>query len=291
MDLNVYLCKDRWEAEGICTVKGRSTGIEIYENASLAVFGFPRFMDVYLDPDGNAYADNINMLLSDGAESEEFLLHNPPCSPSPVRKGRLSYTADDDEAVFSFPRLGFCGLDKYVIRYGLGTIAYLSPANLGEIESSVPRYTGNPTEEVKVSLNGTLLTPGETVSIAFTLLGEERELMYRSEIFETSVWTSAVVTGCGLYADGGFYEGGRGVSYDEDRFNHGDLRWEVDYRGTAYALKASDFTAYSIGERAAVVKNGLDGNAPTTGRASVSGVREELTNEDIIVPFAFFQAG
>ena len=287
MELNVYLCKDRWEAEGICTVKGRSTGVEITDNATAAIM-LPKFLDVFLDPDGNAYADNVTMLLSDGTESEEFLLHNPPCAKSPVRKGKLTYSAEDNEAVFSFPRLGFCGLEKYVIRYGSGTIGFLSPAHLGEITATVPRYTGEPTEEVKVTLNGTLLTPGETVSLAFTLLGEEGELMYRSEIFETSVWTSATVTGCGLYADGGFYEGGIGISFNEARFTHEDLRWAVEYRGVTYALKASDFTAYSLGERVAIVKDGLDGNAPTTSKASSASVRDELKGEDMIVPFAFY---
>jgi hypothetical protein len=287
MELNVYLSKDRWEAEGICRVKGRSNGTEFIDNATASVM-WPKILNVYLDSDGNAYADNFTILLSDGTESEEFLLHNPPCSPSPVRKGKLTYRAEGDEAVFSFPRLGFSGFEKYVIRYGSGTIAFLSPANLGEITATVPRYTGEATEEIKVSLNGTLLTPGETVSVAFTLLGSGGELMYRSEIFETSVWTSAMVIGCGLYESDRFYEGGEGYSFDENRFIHENLRWLVEYRGSSYALKASDFTAYSIGERVAVVKNGLNGNALTTGKALSSSVREELYDNDIIVPFDFY---
>ncbi|QAR34098.1 hypothetical protein EP073_11995 [Geovibrio thiophilus] len=286
MELNVYLSRENWQPEGLCTVRGRSDGTEFSEaEGSLAL---PKILDVYLDSDGTAHADSMSVLLSDGTESDEFLLHNPPCAKSPVRKGSLSYAAEDGELVFSFPRLAFSGLSRYVIRFGAASVSYLTPARIGEITGTAPGFTGSSPETLTLRFTDTGIAPGETASVSFTLLGGGEELMYRSSVFETSVWTSAKITGCGLYKDDAFYEGGEGAEFDGERFTHEDFRWAVEFRGMPYALKAADFTRFVMNERAAVVKNGLGGSAPTTGKASSGSVRDVLEEGDMIVPFVFY---
>ncbi len=288
MELNLYLSRENWRPEGLCTVKGRSTGIEFDDTDGIQGLAFPLFMDVYMDQDGTAHADAMTVLLSDGTESEEFLLHNPPCAKSPLRKGALSYSAEEGELVFSFPRLAFSGFGGYVIRMGEGSVSYITPGRIGEINRTVPEYTGSSPENFRLMFSDTGVAPGETVSVMFTLAGSAEEFIYRSSVFETSVWTSAVIAGCGLYRDGAFYEGGEGTEFEPERFAHSDFRWAVEFRGQPYALKAADFTRFLIGERAAVVKNGLDGNAQTTGKASQASARDTLDEDDIIVPFRFY---
>ncbi|MCD8568110.1 MAG: hypothetical protein LRY50_07125 [Geovibrio sp.] len=87
MELNLYLSRENWRPEGLCTVKGRNTGIEFDDTDGIQGLALPLFMDVYMDQDGTAHADAMTVLLSDGTESDEFLLHNPPCAKSPLRKG------------------------------------------------------------------------------------------------------------------------------------------------------------------------------------------------------------
>ena len=289
MELNVYLSRDKWQPEAICIERGVDKGIEFGEEFTLFSSGMLSFVNVYMDSTGEAHADSLSILLSDGKIRDEYLLYNPPCSRTPALKGNLSYTTNEEEEqiAFSFPRLAFSGFDKYTLTMG-GNTSFVTPPSIGEIVRRTPDYTGKTPETFTCSFSEKAVAPGETVSVAFNVLGSQEEILYRVNLFETPVWTSGIVVGCGLFDGESFYEGGEGTSFDEDVHTNVDLHWAIEFNGRTFAVRPSDFTVYGLGERVAIVKKGLKGNTLSTGKASSASVRDELDSDDLIVPFSFY---
>jgi hypothetical protein len=291
MNLNVYLCGEEWVPAGVCTVSGTGKAVEfddeVYEGGGFAVF-LPRMLNVYLDSAGTAFADVVNVLLESGGDIGEYMIYNPACSSSPVRSGLLSYHSDEEKVVFSFPSMKFSGLDRYVVRFSGRYVSYIQPSGAGEITSSVPRYVMDNYETIEVDYSETILAPGETVTVGFTVLGGTQEIYYRSAVFESQAFTGALITGCGLYTQGSFYKGGGGVPFDESYYGDEDLRWKVFFSGQEYVLRPSDFTPYELGTYVPVVKNGAEGNVMQDGNVSSGSLLEALNENDLLMPLLFY---
>jgi len=68
---------------------------------------------------------------------------------------------------------------------------------------------------------------------------------------------SGIISGCGLLdSDGNVIEGGIGVEMKDQWIGDPRLHWLVNFKGSNFWLKCSDFYKYNIGERGIILKSG-----------------------------------
>ena len=319
---SVYMCKDPFVPSGMCypekCVSNYVTTSVVKEKSSFVIsannitFGTSSVsaeniaVSAYLVDDDNEYVTDVFIVPED--RDGICLLEGLACTGVADVNADASWYREGDGIVVKMPKIRSCGLNSLQIYYRSSNISYMTISSLGEITSTLPQFTQNTGSYLLVpsSLTNTNLLPGERVGVYYRMDGHEEYFLLGRFSFQTDVFTSAVIRGCGLVDkvkvyddptrpdDGYSYEyipaeGGIGKTLNDDWLYDERLRWCVEYYGADYWLKSTFPCRLSVGDRIGILKNISD--LPYTPDTDIdSSMSKETLSEtnDRLVPEYYY---
>lgn len=322
---NVFICASPYAPSGICypegclsgylTLKTEDTGFRnvLFSSglsasaASSSFTGENISVTVYLsgEDDGGYSADLF--LLPDGRDAS-CLVSGLSCTAVADAESDTAWERDGSSIRVKFPQIRSCGLTslKTVHRAGVVTVSEMN--GRGEITVSYPVFTNNRDGylDYSVPLTTSALLPGMKSVVYYRMEGHDEDFYLGSYSFQTDIFTSAGIVGCGLTErlkiyddptdpDSGYsyaetpVEGGIGHVMNDDWLFDTRLRWCVEYYGKNYWLKSAYPCRLSNGTRIGILKsaNSLPYTPETEITSSMAETELSETN-DRIVPEYFY---
>lgn len=322
--INVYMCASPFIPSGICyPEKCVTNGVSMSKkvgSADNAVFssGFSSSVlssdfiteavsiSVYLSDEDDEYTADVFIVPSEG--DAMCLLRGLSCTAVTDAEADVSWEREGGSIRVKFPQIRSCGLKSIKTLFREGLISIKETNGQGEITSSLPVFTNNSDGylDYTVSLSDTKLLPGMRSYVYYRMDGYEDEFLLGSYSFQTDIFTSAVIVGCGLTEKLKVYddpsdpdsaysyvhtpvEGGIGHSLADEWLFDTSLRWCVEYYGENYWLKSSFPCRLSNGTRIGILKS--VSSLPDTIDTEITSTmaKTELSEaSDRIVPDYFY---
>jgi hypothetical protein len=272
MSVTAFLCKSPYEPSALCHPK-------ICSEPSMStrekdIMGLIQDVEVtaYIKTEETEDYEISAALLKEGEEVSSVLVH-PVCADIGVDSS-IRWYREGDDITAELPLINICGVEKFKTEYSENITAYTLPENKGEISGKNPEFTYERDGRLihQTDLNKKYLVPGEEVSVSYKVEGFGDFYEFAKFRFETDIFTSAVVKGCGLVErikvlnnpnnpeEGYHYEyspveGGIGYGIKPEWLYDTRLRWAVEFADKIYWLRPISGADYKTDKRAAIAKS------------------------------------
>lgn len=320
---NIYICKSVFQPRGICYGKVcRQRSIRVREtgplaNISMYVDGQKADtravsarqtveIDAYMTTDEDKPQTVTAYILQDGKDPA-CLKSFPPCSDIYALNTAARWNRDGDYIKAELPLPEHCGVEHFRTDFSDYSFRFDYPAHMGHSDGENLTLTFDDGGLIyhKTRLDRRYLIPGCEVAVSFKLAGFEEYQGFAFYRFETNIFTTAKILGCGIVEKQKVYknilkpelgytleyiavEGGEGAVAEEEWIYDTRFRYLVEYRGENFWLKTSDFYVYQPDDTAAIIRS-IDELPLTPEEPSYKDVKNTLSEDnDIIVPEYFF---
>ncbi|PLX66000.1 MAG: hypothetical protein C0602_12775 [Denitrovibrio sp.] len=287
---NIYICKAVYEPRGICygkVCRKRSMSIRnsgVLSNIRMFVNGMraetsvvsarqKTDIDVYLSTHEDKPQTVTAFILQDGADPECIKAY-PPCSNIEALTLGAKWHRSGDYITAELPLPEHCGVEYFRTDFSDTAVRMDYPSHIGEADGENVQLTFDDGGVVyhKTRLDRQYLVPGYEVSVSFKLAGFDEFQPFAFFRFETNIFTTAKVLGCGLVQKEKVYQnilkpdtsytyeyvckdGGEDVTAKPEWIYDTRFRYLIEYRDKRYWLRSSDFASYEAGETVAVIRS------------------------------------
>jgi len=320
---NIYICKSTYQPRGICygkvcrkrsmTVRSTSplTNINMYINGgkadnSMVSANQTVEINAYICTEGDKPQTVTAYILENGKDAA-CLKSYPPCSDIVALTLAARWERSGDYIKAELPLPEHCGVENFRTDFSDYAFRFDYPAHIGHSDGENLKLTFDDGGLIyhKTRLDRKYLIPGCEVVISFKLTGFNEYQPFAFYRFETNIFTTAEILGCGIVGEEKVYknilkpelgytyenvaiEGGKGAEVEDEWIYNTDFRYLVRYRDKNYWLRTSDFHIYKPGDTAAVIRS-ANAMPLTPEEPSHIGVGDTLSeNNDMIVPEHFF---
>jgi len=285
---NIYICKDNYQPNGICYSKlCKQDSLTVTENilsrrVKVFVNGVPFSSEEYV----YSRLLQVDAYLTNGKHEEQeikvYIQPNseegcneayPPCSDI-TDKRKTEWRVSADRLTAKLPLVESCSVEGFRTNYSEGVVRYDTPPCIGTAdgrEISLTFDSGGYTEH-ETRLDRKYLIPGIPADVFYKLKGISDYRYLGSINFQTEIFTSAKIIGCGLVEkfkvyknpaspEEGFHyeylpaEGGEGEIPEAEWIYDRRFRYLVEYFNETYWIKPVDFCGYKNGDYAAILKS------------------------------------
>ncbi|MGE4317581.1 MAG: hypothetical protein AB7E96_01645 [Deferribacterales bacterium] len=286
---SVWMCKSPYVPSGICypekcvssavSVKSEKNDEPVafsLNGADTDYFGFfeeKYSVKVYLlnDDDGEYIAD---LFLIPEDRDEMCLLSGLACTQIADPNADAPWQRTGNTITVKLPKIRACGLNSLKTIYSESKTSFKTISGLKAIESPLPQCIHNTGNYLlhETQLSDDSLIPGARIAVYYRMDGHDDYFSLGSFSFQTDIFTSAVLLGCGLVEkvkvynnparpqDGYEYvyttiQGGVGSTLKEEWLYDERLRWCVSYYGEKYWLKSVFPCFIQNGTRVGILKS------------------------------------
>ena len=316
----IYICRSVFRPKAVCYGKvcrpaeTRVKNTLTTDTVSLYINGVPFStagtkrvnVDVFITK--SSEPQNITVYILPEKSDPSCLTLFPPCSTAETLSDVAPWKREGDYIAAELPLVEHCGVESFRTDYTKEAFRLETPARKGHADGRKVTLTFDAGGYIKhrTRLDRQYLVPGYDIYVSFKMNGLGTYSTFAFFSFQTNIFTSAVVKGCGLaekkkfYTDPhkpelGYYyqyvpaEGGEGALPKPEWIYDIRFRYMVSFKGADYWIKPAAFAVFSPGDRAAIIKGGVFPMEPDP-EADSSCVKDTLSEQsDRIVSEYFYR--